>query len=324
MRKTCFGHVAVIVSRVVLIACASVIATSGFAQTPGGQAVERAQLLRTQPGLRDDPTAEATETDETHAVATPNDPDLGEQAILKRAERYKAFSVSVGMPFSYTSNVALTRVDEQDDVLFTPSVALSYTPRLTRTLYANVSVAQQFFYYDEFDELDFGSFDVRAGLVYAIPKLRNLLLRADYSYNRLTSEDSFDEFFSSHALDLGVELPYRIGRAQQVSIGADVSILLDSDPEEPGRHDFSTFIGYSVSLTRALSVNAVGRLAAREYVEGERTDVSAILALAANYRFTKWLSLNAISTLATSNSDQNVFDYDVFNIGGALALNFRF
>lgn len=294
------------------------------AQTPGSQAVERAQLLRTQPTLRDDSTDEATDTDDAHAVASPNDPDLGEQAILKRAEHYDPWTVSVGAPISYTSNVALARNNEQSDVIFTPAFGVSYVPRLTSTLYASFSVGQQFFYYDEFEDLDFGSFDARAGLIYTMPRFRNLLLRADYSYNRLTFDDSFDEFFQSHMLSLGAELPFRIGRAQQVSIGADFNFTLDADPDEPGRHDYSAFVGYSVSLTRALSLGAVGRLAVRDYIEGDRTDVSGIFAVSASYRFTKWFSANAISTFATSDSNQDVFDYDVLNIGGALVLVFRF
>ena len=293
-------------------------------QTPNSQVVERAQLLRTQPTLREDPTVDDTGTDEDHAVASPNDPDLGEQAILKRAEHYKPFSVSVASPFSYTSNVALARTNEQDDVLWTPSVVVTYAPRIVSTLFATFTVGQQYFYYDEFGELDFGSFDARAGLVYTLPRLRNLLLRADYSYNRLTSDDGFDEFFQSHALAFGGELPFRLGRAQQISVGADFSFTVEAEPEQPGRHDYSAFVGYSLNLTRDLTLGAVVRLAVRDYLEGDREDVSGILALSANYRFTKWLSANAISTFATSDSNQDVFDYEVVNIGVAGALNFRF
>ncbi len=159
--------------------------------------------------------------------------------------------------------------------------------------------------------------------LYALPRFHNLLLRADYDYNRLTN-DSHDEFFSSHALAFGAELPFRIGRAQQVSVGADPSFDLHSEPAGPGRHDFSAFVGYSVNVTRDLTLSAVGRLAVRDYVDVNRTDVSGILSVGANYRFTKWLSLNAISTFATNSSSREVFDYEVFNIGGALSLAFRF
>ncbi|HEX8280894.1 MAG TPA: hypothetical protein VF551_05930 [Chthoniobacterales bacterium] len=295
---------------------------SARAQAPISQNVDRAQLLRNQPPtLRDSPATAAT--DEDQAPASPNDPDLGEQAILKRADQYQPFTVATSAPISYTSNVALVRSGEEDDILFTPSVSVAYAPRITKTLYGTFSVGQQVFYYDRFDELDFGSFDVRAGLAYTLPQLRNLVLRADYAYNRLTDDD-YDEFYSSHSLNFGGEIPFRIGRAQQISAGADFSFNLDSDPDGPGRHDYSGFVSYSVSLTRAFSMSAVARLAVRDYVESDRLDVSGIFALSANYRFTRWLSASAISTFATSNSNRDVFDYDVANVGAALALNFRF
>ncbi|HSH38359.1 MAG TPA: outer membrane beta-barrel protein, partial [Chthoniobacterales bacterium] len=183
---------------------------------------------------------------------------------------------------------------------------------------------RQYFFYDRFDELDFASIDARAGLAYSLPKLNNLQLRADYLYNRLTDEGSFDAFFTSHALAFGAELPFRIGRAQQVSIGTDVSLNLDSDPDGPGRHDFSAFLGYSVNLTRALTISAVARVIARNYTDSDRTDVSGILAVSATYRFTKWLSANAVTTLVTNDSDQDVFDYDVANAGVALSFGLRF
>ena len=294
-----------------------------FGQTPGGQVLDRADLLRTQPTLRQDPYEPVTGPDSTHAVASPNDPDLGEQAILKRQEHYRAFTVSVAAPIFYTSNVALVRTGEEHDVIFAPEFGITYAPKITRTLYASFSLGQQQFYYDRFSELDFGSFDARAGLTYQLPQLRNLTLHAGYQYNRLTT-DEFDEFFSDHSLVLNAELPFRIGRAQQVSLGTTAKVALDTDPEEPGRHDLDAYVGYSVALTRALTLTAAGRLALREYIDNDRTDVSEVLALSATYRFTKWLSASATSTLAWNQSDQDVFEYDVANVGAAVGFSYRF
>jgi hypothetical protein len=73
-----------------------------------------------------------------------------------------------------------------------------------------------------------------------------------------------------------------------------------------------------------LSLTAVGRLVVRDYVDEDRTDVSEVLALGATYRFTKWLSASATSTLAWNQSDEDVFEYEVANVGGALAFSYRF
>ena len=294
------------------------------AQTPAGQAQDRAELLRTTTNLREEPSVEVNAGDSEHAISSPNDPDLGEQAILKRAEHYQAFTFFASAPISYTSNVALVRNGEEDDLLFTPAVGVSFAPRITRTLFANIGFSQQFFYYDRFDGLNFASLDFRAGLVYTIPSAHYLVLRADYDFNRLTTEDLDHEFFRDHALGFGAELPFRIGRAQQVTVGADFSFSVAAHPDAPARHDYSGYVGYSVSLTRALALSAVGRLAVRDYVEGGRTDVSEILAFGASYRINTWLSANAIATFAWNDSNQDVFHYEVANVGGALSLSMRF
>lgn len=301
------------------------LATAVFvrAQAPA-QSVDRADLFRT-PATFGDNGYDPTGTDSGHAAASPNDPDLGEQAILKRQERYRAFTATFAAPVFYTSNAALARTGERDDFVFAPAVGVSYAPHLARTLYGAFSVGQQQFYYDKFGEFDFGSFDARAGLTYGVPTLHDLQLHAEYNYNRLTSSDDFDaEFFTNHSLFFSGELPFRIGRAQQIALGTEASFSLHAEPEPPRRHDYDVYLGYAANLTRSLTVNAVARLAVRDYIQNDRSDVSEILALSATYRFTKWLSASATSTLASNQSNQSVFDYEVGNIGAAVAVSLRF
>ena len=112
--------------------------------------------------------------------------------------------------------------------------------------------------------------------------------------------------------------------AQQVSIGTDTNVSLGANPSAPQRDEFDFYVGYAVSLTRSLSLGAVGRVYLRDYRSIDRTDVSEIFALTANYRINKYFSAGAATTLAWSRSDKSVFDYDVANIGGALSLTFKF
>jgi hypothetical protein len=220
--------------------------------------------------------------------------------------------------------VALIRNGEQSDVLIAPAVGVTYAPRFTQTLYGSLSLQRQEFYYDKFTALNFGSFDFRAGLSYIVPKAHNLLLHAEYDYNRLTFSNSFNDFFSNHSLFFSAELPFRLGRAQQVSLGVDTNVSLGASPSAPQRDEFDVYVGYYVSLTRSLSVGAVGRVFVRDYRSFSRTDVSEVLALTANYRITKYFSAGMASTLAWSQSSNGVFDYEVANIGGALSLTFKF
>lgn len=301
-----------------------VAAISARAQSPD-RSVDRADLFGQAPSFGDPLYDPVTGTDSGHAAASPNDPDLGVQAILKRQEHYRAFTVSAAMPIFYTSNVALVRSGEQDDLVYAPALGISYAPHFTKSLYGAFSVGQQQFWYNKFREFDFGSLDVRAGLIGALPQLHNLQLSAQYNYSRLTTSDHIEEeFFASHGLFFNAELPFRIGRAQQATIGVETNVSLAADPEQPRRHDADVYVAYGVNLTRDLTVSAAGRVAVRDYIEGDRTDLSEILALTATYRFTKWLSASATSTLASNQSNQSVFDYEVANVGGAVAVALRF
>jgi hypothetical protein len=285
---------------------------------------DRARLLQSQATLQTPSGVSAEGVDQNYAVASPNDPDLGEQEILKRVEKYDPFTLEVGTPIYYTSNVALVDRGKVSDVIIAPVVALTYAPKFQRTLYGEFTLRQQFFYYSDFSGFNFASFDAIAGLAYYVPKLNNLTLRANIDYNRLTGTDNFDDFFSNYALSLSAEMPFRIGRAQQVSFGADANISLYANPEPPRRNDFGVFAGYTANLSRSFSINAAGQLVVRAYDSGGRTDVSEILALSANYRIKEWLTLSAISTFVANQSNRSVFDYEVFNIGGGISLAWKF
>jgi len=288
------------------------------------QTQNRAELLRAQANPSYGPNVSPSGEEQGYAIASPNDKDLGEQQILKRAEEYKPFTVSVYAPFYYTSNVALTRSGEKDDVLIAPGVSVIYQPRITKTLYGEIGVVQQFFYYDRFPELNFASFDAIAGVVYYLPNVHNLTLRARYDYNRLTDTDNFDEFFVNHAFILSAELPFRIGRAQQISVGIDTELSFWANPDAPQRNDYAFYATYDVALSRSFSIDAAARLAVRDYHVGDRTDVSEIFSLSANYRIRDWLNLSFLSSFAWNQSNHSVFDYSVANVGGGVALTLKF
>ena len=302
------------------------LAGGGHSARAQGSAADRARLQQNQATF---PTTSSGAVpgagiDQNYAAASPNDADLGEQAILKRVEEYEPFTLDVGVPIYYTSNVALVNHGVVGDVIIAPVVALTYAPKFRPTLYGEFIVRQQFFYYNKFTGFDFASFDLVAGLAYYVPKLNNLVLRADLNYNRLTGTNSFDSFFSNYALWLSAEMPFRIGRAQQLSIGANANISLYATPQAPRRNDFGIFVGYTANLSRSFSLNAAGNVVVRPYDSGGRTDVSEILALSANYRVNKWLTVSGVSSFVANQSNQSVFDYNVFNIGGGIAVSWKF
>src|SRR4029077_15478394 len=249
----------------------SILPATSFAQGPSSQDVDRAQLLQGQTQPPFGPAGLPEGVEDGHAASSPNDADIGEQEILKRTTEYQPLTLSLGSPIFYTSNVALTRSGELSDVVIAPVAAAYYQPRITKTLYANFDAREQIFYYGKYHSFDFGSLDVEAGLNYFLPQFHNLILRGEYDFNRLTFDDRLgDEFFSNHSLIFNAELPFRFSRAQQLSVGVDTNISLGADHQGPRRNDYEGYLAYSVNLTRALSINAVGRVVARDYHQNGR------------------------------------------------------
>ena len=113
---------------------------------------DQADLARTQTQSAFAPSAFPSGVVDGHVAPSPNDADLVEQEILKRAEGYQPFTASAAVPFYWTSNVALVRTGEQSDFLVAPVVAISYQPRITNTLYGMVGVREQLFYYNRFSD----------------------------------------------------------------------------------------------------------------------------------------------------------------------------
>jgi len=305
------------------IICGSILFLIGVQFSAQAQTVDvnRAQLTQSQAPSPFGPGV----SPEGRAVSSPNDADLGEQQVLKRVERYEPWTASISSPVFYTTNAALTDHNEKHDVISAPVAAVYYQPRITDGLYGFADVRQQIFYYNHFNDFDFGSFDVEGGLIYYLPQFHNLILRGEYDFNRFTFSDRvLDEFFTNHALIFNAEIPFRFGRAQQLSLGADANVSVAADHQAPRRNDYEAYAGYSLHLTRGLLLSAVGRVVVRDYHENDRTDVSEILFLTASYELTNWWSVSAIATLTRSDSNHDVFDYSVANVGGAITLTAKF
>ena len=225
------------------------------------QTANQAQLTREQAPSAFPPTVPATGSEAGNVAAAPGDADLGEQQILKRTEEYQPFTISAGAPFYWTSNVALTRSGEQSDFVVAPAAAAFYEPRITSTLYGLIDVREQLFYYDRFDNFNFGSFDFEVGFRYLVPQWHNLLLRLEYDYNRLTRKTASEAFFQNHAFILrrgdSVSLWPRsnghFGRGRNISAAAT-----ESHQPRPNinaisaqRSDYAVYLGYSAVLTRS-------------------------------------------------------------------------
>ena len=113
---------------------------------------------------------------------------------------------------------------------------------------------------------------------------------------------------NNHTMDCG---PRGVARTREACAAAGIAVVGAGEDLDTAR-------------APARLTTPAGRVVVRPYDSGGRTDVSEILALSANYRIRDYLTLSAISTFVANQSNQSVFDYEVFNIGGGISLTWRF
>lgn len=283
---------------------------------------EQARQFRKTPGLREDTASQVENIVTSEAPASPGDPDLGEQVILKKQEKPQPFSLFGTLSGFYTSNAALTNRNEADDLFAVAEIGVGYQQRLTSDFVAEINVRQAMFRYDEFDELDFESLNAGFGLTYVLRPLWNIALSARYNFNRLTDGSDHHEFFTNHTLTLGLLKTFSFSKAHYGYAGY-ASIFGWSDPVAPQRDEHGIFLGYRASLTRSLSTELYYRIAIFDYVDG-REDLNQTLVAVARYDATSWLSFSLSASLGWNNSDRDVFDYEVFNAGAGIAAAVNF
>jgi hypothetical protein len=260
---------------------------------------------------------------EETAPSSPGDSDLGTQAILRNQfapQRWLVFGEIAGY---YTNNVALTRRSTFDDYFMVATFGASYRPKITEQLEAEITARGSQFRYREYDQLNFTSLDFGGGLSYRVPQLGGVTLFARYNFNDLISEESGDEFFQNHTITTGAQKIFPLARAHAIVLGAAAQWGF-ADPEEAERDEYSIYAGYHVELTRSFHADLFYRAAYYRYSAADRDDVNQNVSASVRYRLTDWASVNASASFGFNRSSEEVFDYDVINSGGGLAVDVRF
>lgn len=265
---------------------------------------------------RDDAAAQLATHPALEAPSSPGDPDLGQQVILKKPEKAQPFSAYATFSGYYTSNAALTDRDTTDDFFGVGEIGVSYLPRISKDLTAEVTVRQADFRYADLDELDFESLNAGAGLTYIARPLWDLAFSLRYNYNRLTDGNDHREFFKNQTLSLSVLKTFSFSKAHYGYVGYS-SVFGWSDPVAPQRDEHGVFLGYRANLTRALSADLYYRVAYFDYVNA-RHDWNQTLVAMLKLDVTRWLSVSVSTSGGWNNSNRNVFDYAAFNAGFSL------
>jgi hypothetical protein len=261
---------------------------------------------------------------ETSAPSTSGDNDLGVQTLLRAPERVQPWTLFADGGFLFTSNVALTHRDTHSDVFFVGEGGLGYDWKVSQDLTLSASGRDQYFAYNRFSQLDFGSLNFALAMSYTVEKLDDIVLSAQLGFTRLTHRSLVDnEFYRDGELSLGAQKLFAIGRAQVISTGGDIELGV-SVPHVAEREEFGLSTAYTVQCTRMISLQAGVRTAYYLYASSGRQDFNLAGSTGITFAFTPWCSAGATLTGTVDRSSREVFAYDVLNTGVTVFFRLRF
>ncbi|HOV90295.1 MAG TPA: hypothetical protein PKW07_06235 [Syntrophorhabdaceae bacterium] len=259
----------------------------------------------------------------TTAPPTPGEDAMGQQVILKRKAKYQPFSAFGNIGWNWTSNVALTKDNPQDDNYFLTTTGISYQPIIHPNLLGEITAMYQWFRYDRFTDMNFDSFNTGAGLTYVIPELDQLAISARYNYNRLTDGNARGEYYRNNSITLGLFKMFPLARAHYI-YAAYSSQFGFSDPKVYQRDYHSLVSGYYLDITSKWSFEGSLRISYIPYAENGREDYNESVTLVIGYKPKPWININFSALAAFNQSNQSVFEYNMVNISPNISVKIKF
>ena len=261
---------------------------------------------------------------ETFAPASPADPDIGDQILLQPSQKYQPFSAWTNWNVLWTNNAALLNHTQGSDTYMSGTLGGSYMPYFGNNLFGDFSAEQGIYRYARSSALDFNSLELRAGLVYVIRQLADLTLFGNYTYDLLSSRGFNSEIYSGHSLNIGARKIFTLNRANLFYTSAAAQFTLGGEPGYALHNDFSWIVGYQLSLTRMVRIDLYYRASAQNYFDSSRADFNQLIGGGVSFELTKWLSIQALSTIGINNSNESTYNYFAANLGGGVGILVNF
>lgn len=295
---------------------------NGMLLAQNNAAIEQSRLYReAMPPVSSTVDAHGTSLPAADTTGSEDD-SFGAQQILKQQERRPTIAVSGGASLVYTSNVALTRNNPRNDVFAVADAGVTWTPRLSRTVEANVGAHASIFRYSRTSALDFQNLGIGVGLAWTPATLRGVSVFGRYDLTYLTARGG-DHILTDHVFSAGAQKVFVFGRSHALTVGVSGNAGL-SDPSTAQRHQLGAFASYHLQLTRDLGADFLWRPAVHFYDDADRSDFNNILSASFRYRLTTYAELNAFVTYGANRSEDAAFDYDVFTTGVGASVTVRF
>ena len=95
-------------------------------------------------------------------------------------------------------------------------------------------------------------------------------------------------------------------------------------PSAARRNEYNFWLGWRWKIITPLEFQTYYVLSLFHYPQGSRLDVTHNVGAALTLSLARWARLSANTGFGANNSTDAIFDYTVVNVGGSLALDFRF
>ena len=261
----------------------------------------------------------------TGTAPSEGDSELGQQVLLQRREDYDSpFYVYATAGLGRTNNVYLAERHDADSY-FWSTLDLTYRPRLTDNLYGDVGFSYETYRHDEHSSVDTDEQDINVGLMWLVPQLGDAGLFAHYSYERVLEGSDFDEIYTSHGARVGIDKLFQLTGAS--SIYAQAFSRFSIDAPSPGfarRNEYQILTAYQFQPTASLEAQIFYRARLYDFRSGDREDMNHLLGLSVSYWFTNTLGLTTTFAWTDNQSSADEGDYEAFDGGLSLAIQYTF
>jgi len=263
--------------------------------------------------------------DASFAPSTPGDEDIGEQYLLQRQERYKAFTVWLDSAAFWTDNAANVDEGGQEDWFYVGGVTLAWQPRLADRIYLDTYLDQHWYRYNELDVLDYEVGEGGVGVIVPMPEWWNTVWHLRYYYQRITQDIGDDPVYQTHSLHFGGQKSFALSYRSRIDLALLGSVALDTKPSLLARHEYSLVTGWNYKITREIALNVSYRLGYYDYFHlGGRHDWYQNFGVSLAYQPRPWLELAASYNYTLNESTLDAFDYQAHLAGPSLRLTIRF
>ena len=176
--------------------------------------------------------------------------------------------------------------------------------------------------HDEHSALDTDEQDIEIGLMYLMPRLEDAGLFVHYTYDRAMDGSSFDEIYTSHGAQVGVDKLFQLGGRSSIYAKASSRFSIDSpSPDFARRHEHRFISAYQFQVTDSLEAQLFYRARFYDFLSADREDWNHLVGLSASYWFTNTLGLTASFSWTTTNHPPMGRTDQAIDGGLALALD---